>query len=75
MEIKSVPEFYRNNKSLISKPKWMKNEYKNGIMMQAKAVCLKLEYRVLNTEVRKFFKLCNIETETLKHLISCNKLK
>ena len=53
MEIKSTLEFYRNNKSLISEVKWMRNRYKHGIMMKTRADCLELEWRVRNTEVRK----------------------
>ena len=76
METKSTLEFYRNNKSLISEIKWMKNGYKYGIMMKARADCLELEWRVRNTEVEKICKLCNIEIETLKMVIlTCNILQ
>ena len=57
METKYTLEFYRNNKSLISKAKWMRNGYKYRTMMKARADCLELEWRVL-----KLKKLANYVT-------------
>ena len=69
MEDKSTLELYRNNKKIIQEVKWMRNGYKYGIMMKARADALDLEWRVLNPNVGKICKLCNEEVETLEHFI------
>ena len=48
MEDKSTLELYRNNKKRIQEVKQMRNGYKYGITMKARADALDLEWRVLN---------------------------